>query len=185
MFGPSIVAHHLADDGLVPNNPTLPMIIYVRCLEIDSVDPEYSVESLFNDNGWGNRWVNGIYPFQHFHSTAHEVFGIARGKAKVQFGGPNGGIIVKVKAGNAVLLPAGTGHCKLSASGDLSVVGAYPPGQDWDLLRECDADRALALQNIPHVPLPETDPVFGTKGPVLEHWQAQPLGPRLKAREPV
>lgn len=165
-----ITTHLLPDDGVVPNNPDLPMIIYGRCLELDSIDPDTSAQSLFIDNGWVNSWVNGIYPFQHYHSTAHEVLGISRGWAKVQFGGPNGGMILTVKAGDAILLPAGTGHCNLSASSDLSVVGAYPPGQDWDLLRDREADRARALENIPQVPLPETDPLFGAGGPVMDHW---------------
>ena len=36
-------------------------------------------EELFHGNGWGNGWRNGIFPFHHYHSTAHEVLGIAAG----------------------------------------------------------------------------------------------------------
>ena len=63
-------------------------------------------------------------------------------------------------AGDAVAIPAGVGHC-LIAGDDLVVVGAYPEGQDWDLCRATEADRAKALENIPWVPLPKLDPVFG------------------------
>jgi uncharacterized protein YjlB len=34
--------------------------------------------------------VDGIYPFHHFHSTAHEVLGIVAGSAVVVLGGPSG-----------------------------------------------------------------------------------------------
>ena len=41
-------------------------------------------------NGWSDGWRNGIYPFLHFHTGTHEVLGIARGRATVEFGGAEG-----------------------------------------------------------------------------------------------
>ena len=35
-------------------------------------------------------WRNGIYPYVHYHSMIHEALGVARGRAKVRFGGDNG-----------------------------------------------------------------------------------------------
>jgi uncharacterized protein YjlB len=112
--------------------------------------------------------VNGIYDYHHYHSTAHEVLGIARGSARVQFGGPQG-LAVEMAAGDAVAIPAGVGHCLLSGE-DLVVVGAYPAGQDWDLCRATSTDCAKALENIPWVPLPQLDPVLGASGPVTICW---------------
>ena len=54
-------------------------------------------------------WRNGIYPYVHYHSMIHEAMGMARGRAKVRFGGENGQEI-EIVAGDVVILPAGTGH---------------------------------------------------------------------------
>jgi uncharacterized protein YjlB len=60
------------------------------------------------------------------HSRIHEVLGVARGHARVRFGGAKGRAL-KLKVGDVVILPAGTGHERLSGSKDLLVIGAYPP----------------------------------------------------------
>ena len=108
---------------------------------------------LFHGHGWGNGWRNGIFPFHHYHSTAHEVLGIAAGSAEVRFGG-EGGATVHAKAGDAVLIPAGVGHKRLSGSPDLLVIGAYPLGQRADLMREGAEDTAAIRARIAAVPIP-------------------------------
>lgn len=166
---PNVEMYLLTDDGLIPNNGSLPLLVYRRVLHLGQGEPETAVDRLFHSHGWGNSWVNGIYPFHHYHSTSHEVLGIARGRAHVQFGGP-GGMTTEVGAGDVVVIPAGVGHCRLDASG-LSVVGAYPGGRDWDLCRATARDRQTALRNLPNVPLPDTDPVYGANGPLKELWR--------------
>jgi uncharacterized protein YjlB len=169
-FESGIETHIFADDGLVPNNGKLPLVLYRHALALEglSSEPERAFEALFRSNGWRGAWVDGIYDFHHYHSTAHEVLGIAKGSARVKFGGPQG-LVVALKAGDAVAIPAGIGHCLIEGE-DLVVVGAYPEGQDWDLCRATESDRAKALENIPWVPLPRLDPVFGPAGPVLARW---------------
>ena len=116
-----------ADDGLVPNNP-LPLLIYKGAIDLGGDEPEKAIEELFGANGWGDMWRNGIYDYLHYHATVHEALGIARGHARVRFGGDHG-TEFELDAGDVAILPAGTGHQCLKATEDFSVVGAYPPGR--------------------------------------------------------
>jgi uncharacterized protein YjlB len=158
------------DDGAIPNNPALPFVLYRRAVRLDGAgDAAAVLEQLFALNGWGDSWRNGIYPYVHYHSRIHEVLGIARGRARVQFGGPRGEEI-DVKAGDVAILPAGTGHQCLMASEDFLVIGAYPPAGTYDECRgSADAHRR-AIKSIPHTPLPQKDPVYGAKGPLMRLW---------------
>jgi uncharacterized protein YjlB len=157
-----------ADDGLVPNNP-LPFVIYKRAVDLDQNHPERTIERLFGANGWGDMWRNGVYDSLHYHSTVHEVLGVARGRARVRFGG-DAGTEFDVSAGDVAILPAGTGHQCLSASEDFSVVGAYPPGAKMQVTRPTRENHRKALKTIPQVKLPESDPVMGEDGPLLRLW---------------
>jgi uncharacterized protein YjlB len=161
--------HHFADDGDIPNN-RLPLIVYPGAVDALRGDAAVAFEDLFEANGWGGGWRNGIYPFHHYHSTAHEVLGIARGEAVVRFGGESGETL-RAKAGDAVLIPAGVGHKRLSGSSDLLVIGAYPAGQRADLMREGAEDRANIRARICAVPLPQRDPVGGASGPLAAAWR--------------
>jgi uncharacterized protein YjlB len=160
----------LQDDGVIPNNARLPFLHYPGAVVIPAeADPAAVFEQLFKSNGWGDSWRNGIYDYVHYHSSAHEVLGLARGRAKVRFGGDNGKVF-ELSAGDVVVLPAGTGHQSLSATKDLLVIGAYPPGARYDECRGSPQERARALQSIPKVPVPENDPVYGAGGPLHDAW---------------
>ena len=159
-----------ADDGLVPNNPTLPLVIYRGAIEVaHERDPAALFEAAFARNGWAQSWRNGIYPFVHYHSMCHEVLGIARGTARVGFGGGRGEEL-DVNAGDVAILPAGTGHQRLAANADLLVVGAYPPQGTYDLCGATPDDHARARGTIPTVPRPQTDPLYGADGPLMRLW---------------
>jgi uncharacterized protein YjlB len=165
-------SYSFADDGSIPNNPRLPFLVYRGAIDLKgSPDPEDLVERTFAAHGWGEMWRNnGIYPYVHYHSTIHEVMGLARGRTKVRFGGSNGREI-ELAAGDVCVLPAGTGHQGLWASPDLVVIGAYPPSGKYDLCRGSKADYARAIAAIAEVPLPATDPVFGADGPLFQLWR--------------
>ncbi|MCP4249842.1 MAG: cupin, partial [bacterium] len=123
---------------------------------------------LFADNGWPGAWVNGIFAFHHFHSSAHEVLGIARGAVTAVFGGPNDAEVA-MRTGDIVVVPAGVGHCRVSGR-DLGVVGACPAGQRADLLRMGDGDFDSLSAAVRRVALPGADPVFGRDGPLMSAW---------------
>ncbi|CAN5260765.1 cupin domain-containing protein [soil metagenome] len=160
-----------ADDGLVPNNPVLPFIHYRGAAVLaEGFDPAAIFERLFESNGWGGAWRNGVYDYVHYHPCIHEVLGIARGTATVQFGGTSGKRVA-LKAGDVVILPAGTGHQAMSASGNLLVVGAYPATGTYDLYRASKEAHDRALNLIPKVPLPRKDPVYGRDGPLKALWR--------------
>jgi uncharacterized protein YjlB len=163
---------HFADDGSIPNNVALPLVVYRAGIDLSgSPDPEQLIEQTFADNGWGHMWRNGIYPYPHYHSMIHEAMGIARGRAKVRFGGKTGKEI-DIGVGDVVILPAGTGHQLVTQTQELVVIGAYPPSGKYNLCRGSKAEHAKAIASIPKVPAPATDPVFGANGPLIALWQA-------------
>ena len=165
---------HFADDGTTPNNPRFPLVHYRTPVTLDPrFDPAAIFESLFASNGWKGSWRDGIYDFNHFHTHSHEVLGIARGSVKVRFGG-NKGRLLSLKTGDVVVLPAGTGHRRISASRDLLVVGAYPSRSPYDEPRPGEVAHDQAIAHIRKVGPPARDPVYGIHGALLALWKARP-----------
>ena len=166
---PAIETYRFTDDGIVPNNPALPLVVYRGALPAVG-DRASACERMFAEHGWPDSWRNGIYGHHHYHSTAHEVLGIARGNARVRLGGESGQT-VDLSAGDVVVIPAGITHKREMASGDLLVIGAYPCGQRPDICRADSAAHDRALAAIAAVPLPAADPVTGRADPLLECWR--------------
>jgi uncharacterized protein YjlB len=158
--------YRFADDGRFPNSP-YPLLVYRGALPADPA----AMERAFAANDWSNSWRDGIFTYHHFHSTSHEVLGIAAGEVRVAFGGP-AGREVTVRAGDVVVIPAGVGHRNMGQTADLLVVGAYPGGCGYDLLRGDPAEHAAALRAIAAVPLPSRDPVAGLDGGLTRLWTA-------------
>jgi uncharacterized protein YjlB len=169
---PEVIRRALKDDGTFPNNDKRPLLVYQGALDLPTHDPASIIEAVFAANGWVGSWRDGIYSYHHYHSTAHEVLGVYRGSAQVQLGGEQG-VTLSIKQGDVVIIPAGVAHKNLGATPDFRVVGAYPGGQSWDMNYGKTGERPRADQNIMRVPLPEADPVYGSHGPLREHWSEE------------
>jgi uncharacterized protein YjlB len=159
------VAMTFEDDGAIPNS-RLPLLIYRNAGPADAA----GLERLFAANQWPPAWRDGVHPFHHFHSTAHEALGVARGEAAVLFGGPQGKVLT-IRAGDVVVIPAGVAHCNQAQSADLLIVGAYPDNApNPDLRRGKPYEHDAAKHAVAHVPLPLADPVGGAAGFLLKSW---------------
>ena len=157
------------DDGAIPNS-CLPLLVYRQAVPADAA----AIEGIFAGNRWPPAWRDGVHPFHHFHSSAHEVLGVARGEAAVLFGGP-GGKVLTVRAGDVVVIPAGVAHCNQGQSSDLLIVGAYPDTSEKpDLRRGKPQEHAAAKRAIEAVPVPPADPVEGADGAMSRLWNGSP-----------
>lgn len=90
------------DDGHIPNNPKLPLLFYPQALDEPSLSSS-ACRALLKQNGWGGSWVNGVFPYHHYHSNAHEVLCVVDGGASIAFGGPEG-TVIEVRAGDVVVI---------------------------------------------------------------------------------
>ncbi|MFC2949308.1 cupin domain-containing protein [Virgibacillus sediminis] len=148
-------------DGTIPNNPVLPVLVYQGAFE----EHPQEIEDAFNRNGWTGSWTGDVFDYHHYHTNTHEAVGVVSGSADLQLGGKQGETY-RVKAGDVVVLPAGTGHKKLQNSDDFQVCGAYPEGRSPNLKTGNPAEHNEDLQEIRSAkqPAPSSDPVFGEDG---------------------
>ncbi|MGV7118769.1 cupin domain-containing protein [Paenibacillus kyungheensis] len=165
----SVQTYYFEANHGIPNHPTLPVLLYPQALQAKPTD----TESIFNQNHWLNSWTNGVFNYHHYHSNAHEVLGVISGEVTVQLGGEEGQLFT-MYAGDVVVLPAGTGHKRISASPDFRIVGAYPEGISYNTrtATKTEKEHATALAEISHVPLPKMDPIYGSQGPLLQYWHS-------------
>lgn len=165
---PTVSTLRFAPDRAAPNNPTLPVVVLAGAVP-DGISAS-AVQDIVRRNGWGGAWLYGVFPYHHYHSNAHEALICVGGEAELRLGGESGETVT-VRRGDALVLPAGTGHKCLSSSADFLVCGCYPPGQENpDLKREGDPRDGVDAR-IAAVPLPETDPLFGSAGPLIDAWK--------------
>lgn len=158
----------IAGDKYWPNNNEIPVIMY-KCAVEPGDNAEEQVKKLLEDNGWTDAWDGGLYTSHHYHSSAHEVLVVVKGKCMLELGGSDGNIQDLAK-GDAIVIPAGVVHKNVGCSDDFKVVGAYPKGQHCNIKDEKEQNREEIESAIKAVAMPENDPLFGNKGPLMELW---------------
>ena len=160
-YEPSVLFQPLEDDGTFPNS-RLASVLYRLAVKLAGHDPAAVFEQLFAENGWDGSWLKGIYPFHHYHSTAHEVLGVYRGSVKVRLGGERG-VVHDLGPGDVVIMPAGVAHNNLRSTGDFGVVGAYPQGQSPDMNYGRPGERPRSESNFCCTEVASPYPCFGTR----------------------
>jgi uncharacterized protein YjlB len=153
-------------DG-IPNS-RLPLVLFRDALPA-SVDGNAAC-ALLKRNRWGGNWLDGVYPFWHFHTHGHEVLACVAGEARIGFGGDTG-IVAHLTAGDVCVIPAGVGHKRIEANGGFQVAGGYPPGQEGNIVRPGDMDDAEIDAEIGRLALPRHDPVTGGEDGVVAVWK--------------
>ncbi len=157
------------DDGMFPNSK-LPLLLYRGAIDPETKHLAATFEQRLAANHWSNSWCDGVYNYAHYHSTSHEALAVFKGGATLQLGGPKKGSYIEVTAGDLIVIPAGVAHQRIETTNDFGVVGAYPEGRKWDVLRGNRNERPEADRQISEVPLPTADPLYGPKGPLIRLW---------------
>ena len=168
----NIVRDIVTEDGNFPNNGRLPLLVYLGAFQIGEENETETIKELLETNSWTNAWVNGIYDYHHYHSTAHEILVTLNGSCRVQFGGPNG-ITLNLEKGDVAIIPAGVAHKKIDDADGFQCLGAYPEGQEYDMNYGKVEERRAADENIRKVPMPENDPLYGYDGPLIKNWRSE------------
>jgi uncharacterized protein YjlB len=164
------------DDGLIPNHPRWPLILYKGVVRLTpGLDPAAVFEDLFDSHGWGSSWRDGIYGLRPL-SFAHP-------RSPRYRAGQRAGAIRRGKRahpqsqGGRCRYPSGR-HRASTHKGErrFLVVGAYPASGAYD---ECklEEDRKTAIPSIDRVARPRQDLVYGKDGPLTQVWP-----PRKKRR---
>lgn len=81
-----------------------------------------------------------------------------------------GGPILRVSAGDVIVMPAGVSHMMVGHSEDVSMAGGYADGRDWDNIRHDHLTEDLrrdAAKRIMMLPIPGRDPATGAP---MQHW---------------
>lgn len=158
----------IKDNGIFPNS-NLPVLHYKQALPLPLLFAGSKVKTLFQKNGWTNNWKAGIYPYHHYHSNTHEAMAVISGQTLLLLGGENG-IMLTLKKGDVIVIPAGVAHKNLGKENNITCIGGYPDGKDFDMNYGAIGERVRAEKMIAQVPLPVSGPVCGKEDPLLSVW---------------
>jgi len=161
--------HYIPSYSRIPNTTphSHPLYIYHSAFP-PSTSPQ-AIETHLRSNKLSPQWRYTMYSTSHFHSTTHEVLCVFSGRAKLLFGGEKnpGRVEAQVKAGDAIVVPAGVAHRLLEdVDGGFQMVGAYPEGCSWDMCYGSEGEGDVA-EKVKGVQWLTKDPLYGAEGPVL------------------
>lgn len=165
-----VIKHQIPSHGLTPNTSIQhkPLLIYKSAFPSNTTASQ--IESHVRSIGVVDpQWRYTMYSTSHFHSTAHEVLGIASGRARLCFGHEDNPRAVEeiLHKGDVVVLPAGVAHRLLEdLEGGFEMVGCYPKGYGWDMCYGKGGEEGKVAK-IKDLPWFGRDPVYGDQGPVL------------------
>lgn len=162
--------YQLSGTAHFPNNDRLPVVHYQQVLRLPVLLKAMWVRHLLKQNGWSNTWRAGIFPYDHFHSNAHEALVVLNGETSIALGGEHM-VVTDVKAGDVLVIPAGVAHKNIGTEDAVTCIGAYAGGKKYDLRLGWLTERCEAEANISKVPLPYSDPVFGQAGEIMAAWR--------------
>jgi uncharacterized protein YjlB len=158
-------------NAVFPNNTNLPVLHYIRVLNVKLFFAGFRIRQLFRRNGWTNNWKAGIFEYDHYHSNTHEAMAVIKGKTTLLLGG-KGGKKLEIAAGDVVIIPAGVAHCNLGKENDVVCIGGYPQGKDFDMKYGHAGERPQADRNIERLGIPQKDPVFGNSDGLIKLWKS-------------
>ncbi len=167
----NLLRFNIAQDERFPDI-TLPVLLYKGILDLPWFQPAKFIKKLFSKHHWINFWKDGVLTYHHFHSKTHEVLGFYGGETTLCIGGKDGEII-QVEKGDVLVIPAGIAHKNLGKQHQIKCVGAYPDGVEYDILTGKGSELSDAIQAIKNVPMPDEDPVLGTKGGITRLWKTK------------
>lgn len=139
------------DDGFIPNS-SFPVIVnrkMVMFLGCGPVEAKVVIKIRALEIGWNFEWLWPVFKRPHYHSTTHEALVVFQGSATLRLGGHRLGKLVKVKPGDAIVIPAGVAHQAVKRTENFQVFGFYPVGaRPWDMIYCRKKERAIALPNL-------------------------------------
>ena len=109
-----VLTHQIPSYHLVPNTTlhNKPLLIYRAAFPPPLTNASLIESHLTSVGVVAPQWRYTMYSTSHFHSTSHEVLGIANGRARLCFGHEEneGRVVEEVRKGNVVVVPAGVAH---------------------------------------------------------------------------
>ncbi|KAI6873161.1 hypothetical protein KC343_g9944 [Hortaea werneckii] len=167
-----VLTHQIPSYHLVPNTTlhNKPLLIYRAAFPPPLTNASLIESHLTSVGVVAPQWRYTMYSTSHFHSTSHEVLGIANGRARLCFGHEEneGRVVEEVRKGDVVVVPAGVAHRLMEdLEGGFAMVGSYPKGCNWDMCYG-QAGEEAKIEKIKDLPWFTRDPVYGDSGPVLD-----------------